>query len=76
MQEWKPLVAGLDRMKAKLAEAKSLLAPEPEAGDPYQGLFQGTAVIATDTSKGGFAGGEAAPIDLMPTLGTGPELPR
>ena len=60
----------LKEMDYKLAEAKSLLEPEAEAGDPYGGNFQAT-VVPEDEGEG-----EEEKEILMSTLGSGPELPR
>lgn len=63
----------LKEMDAKLAEAKSLLEPEPEAGDPYGGNFQATAVPTATEGKGEE---DEVKETLMPSLGSGPDLPR
>jgi hypothetical protein len=62
----------LKDMDARLAEARSLLDPEPEASDPYEGEFQATVPKPTTQDDGGPSGIEA----VMPSLGSGPELPR
>lgn len=65
----------LKEMDAKLAEAKSLLEPEPEAGDPYAGNFL-AAVDQQATVAEGEDGESTGKEILMPSLGSGPELPR
>ena len=63
----------LKEMDAKLAEAKSLLEPEPEAGDPYGGNFQAPVVPPATEGEGE---DEEEKEVIMPSLGSGPELPR
>ena len=58
----------LNEMDFKLAEASSLLQPEPEAGDPYGGNFEALAP-KTDGE------GESS-TSLISSLGVGSELPR
>mmetsp|Transcript_8270 Transcript_8270/g.20901 ORF Transcript_8270/g.20901 Transcript_8270/m.20901 type:complete len:751 (+) Transcript_8270:338-2590(+) len=79
--EQKSIKVKLEKLKeteSKLAEAISLLEPEPEASDPYEGTFQASATSAAvpTTTEGAGEGESTATEAPMPTLGMGRRIPR